>query len=332
MADVSSVSSNQRSIEQIIEEQSKKASESTRNTGELGKDDFLKLLITQVQHQDPMNPQSDTDFIAQMAQFSALEQMQNLNNTFSYSMGFSLLGKFISAEITDDKGKVTYVNGRVESVRMSGGNVVAMVDGREVPLDKISQVSDNQIGGSGSVMDYTGIIGLLTKAYLTDVSGKKGTIEGIIASVKEEKDGIYFYLDEVDVKPEDLDLSAYNDDIQTYVNLMTGKEITIKHKDPDTGVEFRVTGTLRNAYLDDNDNVRFVLDRVKTSSDNIYATEKVDLLSTEQMLLNEILKVLRQSAGIGNGSQGENGGAVEDSGDAEDGEADGEGVAEDVQP
>jgi len=51
-------------------------------SGNLDKDAFLKLLVTQMQNQDPLSPMEDREFIAQMAQFSSLEQMQNLNDTF----------------------------------------------------------------------------------------------------------------------------------------------------------------------------------------------------------------------------------------------------------
>ena len=50
--------------------------------GDLGKDAFIQLLVTQLQNQDPLDPVDDKEFISQMAQFSALEQMQNLNGSF----------------------------------------------------------------------------------------------------------------------------------------------------------------------------------------------------------------------------------------------------------
>lgn len=62
----------------------------TRKTGSdiLGKDDFLKILMTQLQNQDPMNPMQDKDFIAQMATFSSLEQMTNMNKTMEKLLAF----------------------------------------------------------------------------------------------------------------------------------------------------------------------------------------------------------------------------------------------------
>ena len=66
---------------------------------ELGKDDFLKLLVTQLTHQDPTDPMKDQEFIAQMAQFSSLEQMQNIAGNIgqmSDRQAMALVGKFVS--------------------------------------------------------------------------------------------------------------------------------------------------------------------------------------------------------------------------------------------
>lgn len=291
MADVSSVGS-QQTIDQLIESQAKAAKES-RNTGELGKDDFLKLLITQVQNQDPMNPSSDTDFIAQMAQFSALEQMQNLNQSFSYSMGFSMMGKYISAEIKDETtGDVKVVNGKVDMIRVINGKVNAIVGDDEVPVDKITQVSDTSTGISANVTDFSAIIGMLGKATVTNADKKTGSIEGIISTITKESDGVYANLDEVEIKPYHLDIGAFENE-EEYVKGMIGKEVTLRFQDKSTGQEFKVTGTLRAGYDGEDGELRLVLDGIKVPANTIFSTKRIDLLSTEQMLLSEILKQLQ---------------------------------------
>lgn len=308
VAEISSVGS-QKTIEQIIESQSKKAE--SRNTGELGKDDFLKLLITQVQNQDPMNPSTDTDFIAQMAQFSALEQMQNLNQTFSYSMGFSMMGKYIAAEVKDEAtGEVRYVEGKVDMVRVINGKVHAVVGEDDVPVDKITQVSDTSIGSGGSVTDFSGIIGMLGKTRIFNKDGKNSPIEGIIASITKEADGVYAKLDEVDIKPHNLDIGAFENE-EEYVKGMIGKEVTLKFKDEDTGEIFEVKGILRAGYEAEDGELHLILDDIKVPAGDIYSTERIDLLSTEQMLLNEILKELQKQNGSDTEQPEETGGTEE---------------------
>jgi flagellar basal-body rod modification protein FlgD len=97
---------------------------------ELGKDDFLELLLTQLTHQDPTQPMEDKEFIAQMAQFSTLEQMNNMSSQFkemagllSSSEAMGLLGKDVRI-ITDG----TSVTGTVQEVRR-GEFPQVLVDG-----------------------------------------------------------------------------------------------------------------------------------------------------------------------------------------------------------
>ncbi|MBB6213085.1 flagellar hook assembly protein FlgD [Borreliella californiensis] len=101
------------------------------NKVNLGKDDFLKLLITQLRYQDPTNPMKDKEFIAQMAQFSALEQMTNMSKSFeklSSSLeirkDLDLLGKVIKFQHGD--GEI--VEGRVTNIK-TGAIPQVMVNG-----------------------------------------------------------------------------------------------------------------------------------------------------------------------------------------------------------
>lgn len=113
---------------------------STVGTSELGKDAFLQLLVTQMQCQDPLNPSSDTEFISQLATFSSLEQMQNLNSTFSQTQAFSLVGQQV--QVSADN-KVGYVEGTVDYVTISNGNTYLSVNGTLYSSDKLITVVDS---------------------------------------------------------------------------------------------------------------------------------------------------------------------------------------------
>lgn len=108
-------------VEQYTSEVAQK--KETRGSSELGKDAFLQLLVAQMKYQDPLNPSSDTEFISQLAQFSALEQMQNLNSTMTNSQAFSYVGKYVVINSKNNDGQDVTAEGIVDYVKVSNGEV-----------------------------------------------------------------------------------------------------------------------------------------------------------------------------------------------------------------
>lgn len=118
-----------------------------KNTGssELGKDEFLKILLTQLQNQDPMNPMEDQEFIAQMAQFSSLEQMTNMNESIQkfidnqthndFVSHSDLIGKkvewekVISEGVDGEDPETELLEGLVTSVIFKDGQAKLVIDG-----------------------------------------------------------------------------------------------------------------------------------------------------------------------------------------------------------
>jgi flagellar basal-body rod modification protein FlgD len=92
---------------------------------ELGKDQFLKLFVAQLQHQDPMNPMQDQDFMGQMASFSTLEQITNLASASSLSQTVGLIGRTVT--YTDTTGEAR--TGVVEKVNHTKDGPVLTVGG-----------------------------------------------------------------------------------------------------------------------------------------------------------------------------------------------------------
>lgn len=107
----------------------------------LGKDDFLKLLITQLSHQDPTKPMSDQEFIAQMAQFSALEQMQNIARSIDFmnqSQNFYYLGKFV---VGKDSLSGSEVSGKVDAIfKDESGEIFLKVNSYALKMQDVKLV------------------------------------------------------------------------------------------------------------------------------------------------------------------------------------------------
>ena len=95
----------------------------------LGKDDFLRILLTQLAHQDPTAPMQDRDFIAQMAQFSSLEQMTNM------SADFARIASMLQA------GEASNALGRAVEINMMGETVQGVV--QAVTRDEVPQILVN---------------------------------------------------------------------------------------------------------------------------------------------------------------------------------------------
>ena len=95
-------------------------------SADLGKDDFLKLMVGQLKNQDPLNPMEDKDFMGQMAQMSSLEQLTNMAKGMESERAFQLIGRDVT--YTDPKtGAVG--TGKVEKVVIEAGKPTLTIGG-----------------------------------------------------------------------------------------------------------------------------------------------------------------------------------------------------------
>lgn len=114
---------------------------------ELGRDAFLTLLVLQLQNQDPLNPIENNELLAQLAQFTSLEQMRNLNDSFDVLSGnidqlnfisaSELLGRTVSG--VDMNG--VPIQGVVEGIQLDGSVVMLNIDGRQMSMAGVLQIN-----------------------------------------------------------------------------------------------------------------------------------------------------------------------------------------------
>jgi flagellar basal-body rod modification protein FlgD len=183
------------------------------DNGALGKDAFLKILITQLQNQDPTSPMDDKEFIAQMAQFSSLEQMQNMTKAMgdllesqqqSQLINYStFVGKEVKwHELTDKldgEGKPIYDEGTgsIKELKFIDGDAVfVLADGKEIAPGNISSI----LSGSSNPQS-TPAIPANPFVEASEMIGKKiqytsagSLIDAIIESITKNNTGSIEYL------------------------------------------------------------------------------------------------------------------------------------------
>jgi len=133
----------------------------TNQTGELGKDSFMTLLVEQLKNQDPMKPTANEQFVSELANFSSLEQMEELNENIlgmivlqqsnallsQLTESSNLIGKEVKFYDFDTQSLQT---GSVESVKIEDGLALLKVNGADVPLANVTEVLGESTTGDSS--------------------------------------------------------------------------------------------------------------------------------------------------------------------------------------
>jgi flagellar basal-body rod modification protein FlgD len=190
----------------------------------LGKNDFLQLLVTKLENQDPMNPMQDEDFIAQLAQFSSLEQMNNIAEgitsanqwsmlsmqSLNNAMAAGLIGKEVKATYSSiyidssNKPTISYTTDQAASqiqfvVKDASGNVITTLEQKNVDagVNTITWDGTDQMGNRVDPGSYT------IEATGTSLSGQGFTpdlsLVGVVTSILYKDGAAYLQVDGIDI-------------------------------------------------------------------------------------------------------------------------------------
>lgn len=183
-----------------------------RKTGPdtMDKDAFMQILIAQLVNQDPTNPMKDNEFIAQMAQFSSLEQTMNMAKAFekfAESQNQSQLiqyNNFIGKDVQwhaltdkkDEEGKPIIESGigTINSIKYIDGSVVfTLADGKEISPGNISEVISSGSGGVGSEPNSLVQASMLIGKTISYMDGEE-ELSGKVVSVTNKEGKLHYIL------------------------------------------------------------------------------------------------------------------------------------------
>lgn len=234
---------------------------------DMDRDAFLKLLVTQLQYQDPLNPMDNTAFVAQTAQFSALEQMQNLNSTMTKSQAFAMIGREVDTLAYNEKTS-TYeqISGIVEYVTMKSNEPYIVIGDKEIKYSEVKNVFEgaDNVSQNLAVSQAMSLIGKTVQAITLDSENKpKEFIEGKVEHVKFIGGTPVLSIGGKDVKPYEVLSVSEN-------GLLKGKPIKAAIYNEDTAEYDIISGTIDKIKIDnDKDKVYIVVDGKDVEIKNI---------------------------------------------------------------
>ena len=156
----------------------------------LGYDQFLQLLCAEMQYQDPLEPTSNTDYVAQLATFSQLEATLAMQNTMTDDMANNLVGKTVTIEQENETtGKTTTVTGNVDFISYQDGEAYVSVDGSLYTLDTIKKVTDPDYDEALELADT--IHSML--AQMPDIASLTAIYEGALSDIRTLYDSLNSY-------------------------------------------------------------------------------------------------------------------------------------------
>lgn len=140
----------------------------------MDKDAFLQLLVAQMQYQDPLEPTSNTEYISQYAQFSQVEQLQNMAGSMDLLRASSLVGQEVYVKTTSATGDVSYVRGKVDYVVFENGKAYVAIDEALYALEDVDTVADSAyIAAYDKALEFNIRMNKLPNIHAVDLTNAK---------------------------------------------------------------------------------------------------------------------------------------------------------------
>lgn len=119
-------------------------SQNTKGSSSLGKDQFLQILVAEMQYQDPLEPTTNTEWVSQMATFSQIEELQNMSDSIEKGQAQNLVGKIVIMATTDSTGETKYFSGKVESFENREDGTYLSIGGYLYDIKDLYSVVDEE--------------------------------------------------------------------------------------------------------------------------------------------------------------------------------------------